>query len=143
MQPQYVAVIVSILPQIDAMASQFRRLQRILFFFRYLSVIVPPGYLKVACNLSMGRVRLICCGRFFTINRRLRCRIASKQLWPWACSLLSQHVANKKKLCTLKSQLWLSNQLLNTKRPSERAFGPVPNHTRISHNPFLSGGKLC
>ncbi len=127
MQPQYVAVSDPILQKVDAMASQFRRLQRILFFFRNLSVNVPQGCLKVACNSSMGRVRLICCSRFFIINRRLGCRIASKQLWPSACSLLSQHVANKKKLCLLKSQLWLSNQQLSTKIPSERAFGPVPN----------------
>ncbi len=128
MQPLYVAVWAPILQRIDAMASQFRRLRSRLCFFRYLSVIVPQGYLQVACNSSMGRVWPSGCDRFFAINRRLGCRIASKQLWPSACSLLSQHVANKKKLFLLKSQLWSSNQLLNTKIPSERAFGPVPNH---------------
>ncbi len=128
MQAQYIAVNGSPLQPIDVMASQFRRLRSRLCFFHYLSVIVPQGYLQVACNSSMGRVWPTGRGRIFAINRRLGCRIASKQLWPSACSLLSQHVANKKKLCSLKSQLWLSNQQLSTKIPSERAFGPVPNH---------------
>jgi len=131
----------------DAIASLFCRLLRMWCSFKDLCATVPQGYLHVACNSSMGMVRPV--GRIGVIgnSRRQVCLIPSKQLWLLAFSSLSQHVANKKKLCTLKSQLWLRNQQLNTKIPSERALWPVPYPatypTAAQHNPLISGGKLC
>lgn len=131
----------------DAFASQTRRLLRLWCSLPDLCATVCQGYLHVACNSSMGQVRPIGCIGVIGNSRRLGCRIASKQLWPLAFSLLSQHVASKKKLFTLTSQLWLSNQQPSTKIPSGRASLPAPNPTttpRIAqYNPLISGGNLC
>jgi len=127
----------------DAIASQICRLIRMWCSFKDLYVTVPQGYLHVACNSSMGKVWPIGCTKVIGNSRRQECRIASKQLWLLAFSWLSQHVANKKKLFTLKSQLWLSNQQLSTKIPSGRAFGPAPYRPAIASKPLFSGGYSC
>lgn len=127
----------------DAITSQICRLLRMWCSFKDLCATVPQGYLHVALNSSMGMVRPIGCIGAIGISRRQECRIASKQLWPWAFSWLSQHVANKKKLFTLKNQLWLSSQQLSTKIPSGRAFRPAPFPTTAAINPLFSRGELC
>lgn len=124
----------------DAIASQICRLIRMWCSFKHLCATVPQGYLHVACNSSMGKVRPA--GRIEVIgnSRRQECRIASKQLWLLAFSWLSQHVANKKKLFTLTNQWLLNSQQLSTKIHSGRAFGPAPHSTTIAFNPLFSGG---
>ena len=127
----------------DANASQPRRLQYRLFSFSNLSGSVRQGYQYVASNSSMGQVRSI--GSMGVIGnfRRLRCQIASKQLWPWAFSLLSQLVANKKKLFTLKNQYKLKCQLLSTKKSSGWASVPTPNFTAAAVDPLFSRRSTC
>ncbi len=127
----------------DAIASQICRLIRAWCSFKHLCATVPQGYLHVACNSSMGKVWPIGCIGAIGNSRRQECRIASKQLWPWAFSWLSQHVANKKKLFTLKSQLWLNSQQLSTKILSGRAFKPAPHSTMTAYNPLFSKGGTC
>jgi len=124
----------------DVFTSQNRRLIRLWCSSLRFCASVRQGYLHVACNSSMRQGRSF--GRFSVIgnSRRLGCR---KQLWPLAFSCLLQHVHNKKKLFTLKNQLWLSNQQLNTKISSERALLPAPTLTRVVRNPLFSKGELC
>lgn len=127
----------------DAIASQICRLIRMRCSFKHLCVSVPQGYLHVACNSSMGKVWLIGCIGAIGNSRRQECRIASKQLWPWAFSWLSQHVANKKKLFTLKNQWLLNSQQLSTKILSGRAFLPAPHSATKAYNPLFIRGKQC
>lgn len=135
----------------DAIASQTRRLLRLWCSLPNLCATVRQGYLHVACNSSMGQMRPVGCIGVIGNSRRLGCRIASKQLWPLAFSLLSQLVPNKKKLFTLKSQLWLSNQQLSTKIKTGRAFLPAPDFaaahisgpTIAQRSSLFAGGWIC
>jgi len=127
----------------DVIASQICRLRRLWCSSKHLYVTVPQGYLHVTCNSSMGMVWPIGCIGAIGNSRRQECRIPSKQLWLLAFSWLSQHVANKKKLFTLKNQLWLSSLQLSTKILSGRAFRPAPSPPTTAHNLLFSGGYSC
>ena len=89
--------------------------------------IVPVGYISETCNLSNRLAYLYGCVGFLKNIRRLRCQIASKQLWPWACFSLYPLVHNKKKPFSLVSQWLLSNPRLNTKIHLGRALRPAPS----------------
>ncbi len=112
---------------IDAITPQCAISGRASFASNSNCFIVPLGYISETCNLSNRLARFCGCVGFLKNIRRLRCQIASKQLWPWACFSLYQLARNKKKPFSLANQWLLSNLRLNTKISSGRALRPAPN----------------
>ena len=140
--PLYVAEMTRRSGYNDAFESQNCRSAMQRCFSFNLSAIVTEGYAQVANNSTVVIAWLISCVSANSHNRRQICRTVSKQYWHWFFSRLSL-LAHSKKKKLLWTQWLKSSPQPSTNIVPERANRPAPYRFANSHNPLITGGKLC